>query len=68
MTTVEHRPVRSVLRLRAEERAQLDAAAKRGHYRSTADFIRHAALRAADAMCAEDARHSITERQVSARL
>lgn len=60
------RPVRSVLSLRTDEKAQLDAAARRGHYRTTSDFIRIAALKAADEICAEDARHSGTERQGAA--
>ena len=43
-------PKKTLITLKPDERRQLDEAARRGHYRTTVDFIRHSALRAAESM------------------
>ena len=48
MNTMDIVPRKTVLTLRPDERRRLDEAARQADYRSTADFIRHTALKAAD--------------------
>ena len=48
MNTMDIVPRKTVLTLRPDERRRLDEAARQADYRSTSDFIRRMALKAAD--------------------